>query len=273
MFKKLVVGTATLALAGGLILGSDALSYLRTFGGNVREAVKSEISVEFELDRIRDEVDSLMPEIRHHMTVVAEQSVDVKDLDRELTDKEGSLGKQKEAILALRTDLETGKDSFTYRAVSYSRGEVEADLAQRFVSYCTAEDCVKRDRQILTAQRDTLRANQRKLDTMLSRKQDLIVKVAQLEARLKQVQAAEAVNSIEIDDSQLAHVENMIKEMNHALDVRESVLETEGEVFGRIPVIEEDPAPKSGNILGEIDNHFGLEGEGTVAGAGTPDSI
>ena len=273
MLKKLVVGTATLAVAGGLILGSDALSYLRTFGGNVREAVKSEISVEFELDRIRDEVDSLMPEIRQHMTVVAEQSVDVKDLDRELTDKESQLGKQKEAILALRTDLETGKDSFTYRAVSYSRGEVEADLAQRFVSYCTAEDCVKRDRQILTAQRDTLRANQRKLDTMLSRKQDLIVKVAQLEARLKQVQAAEAVNSIEIDDSQLAHVENLIKEMNHALDVRESVLETEGEVFGLIPVIEEDPAPKSGNILGEIDNHFGLEGEGAVAGASNPDSI
>ena len=82
MLKKLVVGTAALAVAGGLILGSDALSYLRTFGGNVREAVKSEISVEFELDRIRDEVDSLMPEIRQHMTVVAEQSVDVKDLDK-----------------------------------------------------------------------------------------------------------------------------------------------------------------------------------------------
>jgi peptidoglycan hydrolase CwlO-like protein len=273
MLKKLVLGTAVLAVAGGLLLGSDALSYLRTFGGNVREAVKSEISVEFELDRIRDEVDSLMPEIRRHMTVVAEQSVDVKDLDRELTEKEARLSKQREAILALRSDLESGKDSFIYRAVSYSRGEVEADLANRFVSYCTAEDCVKRDRQILTAQRDTLRANQQKLDTMLSRKQDLIVKVAQLEARLKQVQAAEAINSIEIDDSHLAHVENMIKEMNHALDVRESVLETEGQVLGRIPVADDDSTPTEGNILGEIDAHFGLEGEGTVAGTDNPDSI
>lgn len=264
MLKKIVVGTAALSLAGGLLLGADALSYLRTFGGNVRDAVKSEISVEFELDRIRDEVDNLMPEIRRHMTIVAEQSVDVKDLDRDLAEKEASLSRQKEAILALRTDLETGKDSFTYRAVSYSRGEVEADLAQRFESFCTAEDCVKRDRQILTAQRDTLRANQKKLDTMLSRKQDLIVKVAQLEARLKQVQAAEAVNSIEIDDSHLAHVEKMIKDMNHALDVRESVLETEGQVLGRIPV-DEEPAPKRGNILGEIDSHFGLDSADTVA--------
>jgi peptidoglycan hydrolase CwlO-like protein len=272
MFKKLVMGTAAAALAGSFVLGSDALSYLRTFGSNVRQAVKSEISVEFELDRIRHEVDNLMPEIRSHMTVVAEQSVDVKDLDRELASREASLARQKEAILALRTDLESGKNHFTYRAVSYTRDEVEADLAQRFASYCTAEGCVKRDRQILAAQRDTLHANQKKLDAMLTRKQDLIVKVAQLEARLKQVQAAETINSIEIDDTRLAHVEKMIKDMNHALDVRESVLETEGQVLGRIPVEDAD-APVKGNIIGEIDSHFGLESNSTVAGNPAEPSI
>lgn len=263
MLKKIVVCGLSLFLVGGLLFGSDGFSYLRTFGGQVRDVVKSEISVEFELDRIRDEVDNLVPEIRRHMTIVAEQSVDVKDLERDLSDKEVALGKQKDAILALRSDLETESKSFTYRSVSYSRNEVESDLAHRFESFCSVEEGVKRDHQILAAQRDTLRANQKKLDTMLSRKQDLVVKVAQLEARLKQVQAAEAINSIEIDDSHLAHVENMIKEMNHALDVRQSVLETEGTVLGRIPVNEE-VAPTNGNIIGEIDSHFGLKSNDTV---------
>ena len=272
MFRKFVVGGLSLFLVGGLLFGSDAFSYLRTFGGQVREVVKSEISVEFELDRIRDEVDNLVPEIRRHMTIVAEQSVDVKDLERDLSDKESSLGKQKDGILALRSDLESSSNSFTYRAVSYSRNEVEADLAHRFESFCSCEAGVKRDRQILAAQRDTLRANQSKLDTMLSRKQDLVVQVAQLEARLKQVQAAEAINSIEIDDSQLAHVEKMIKDMNRALDVRESVLETEGSVLGRIPVNEE-VAPKNGNIIGEIDSHFGLKSDETVAEVSLQPSI
>jgi chromosome segregation ATPase len=272
MLKKLVAGTATAALAGSLLLGSDAFSYLRTFGGNVREAVKSEISVEFELDRIRNEVENLMPEIRNHMTVVAEQSVDVKDLDRELTEKEASLMKQKDAILALRSDLESGKESYTYRAVSYSRGEVESDLAQRFESFCVAEDSAKRDRQILAAQRDTLRANQKKLDAMLSRKQDLVVKVAQLEARLKTVQAAETINSVEIDDTRLAHVEKMIKDMNHSLDVRESILETEGQVLGRIPV-EDTNEPAKGDIVGEIDSHFGLESADQVVNATEQNSL
>lgn len=274
MLKKIVVGTLGVGLAAGLIFGSDSVSYLRTFGKNVQHAVKSEIKPEFELGRIRGEVDHLMPEIRRHMTVVAEQSVDVKDMEREIAGKETSLTKQKDAILALRTDLDSGKDKFTYRAVSYSRGEVQADLAHRFETYRSLEDTVGRDRQILTAQKDTLRANQQKLDAMLARKQDLVVKVAQLEARLKQIQAAEAVQSVscELDDSKLAHVEKMIKQLNHQLDVRESVLETEGQVFSRIPVEDNSPVVNR-DILGEIDSHFGLAAEETVVEASSEQSI
>jgi hypothetical protein len=50
----------------------------------------------------------------------------------------------------------------------------------------------------------------------------------------------------------------MIKEMNRSLDVRESVLETEGQILGRIPV-EESAAPAKGDVVGEIDAHFGLQ--------------
>ncbi|MCA9036290.1 MAG: hypothetical protein KDA91_14240 [Planctomycetaceae bacterium] len=272
MLKKLVVGAMAMGLATGMLFGTDSFSYLRTFGKNVRTAVKSEITPEFELARIRDEVDNLLPEIRRHMTVVAEQSVDVKDMERSLADKESNLTRQKDAILALRSDLESGSSKFTYKAVSYTRGEVEADLSHRFESYRSAEDSIKRDRQILTAQKDTLRANQQKLDTMLSKKQDLVVKVAQLEARLKQVQAAEAVNCIEIDDSKLARVEQLIKDVNRQLDVRESMLETEGHIMGRIPVEDDSPVVDA-DVLNEIDAHFGLASDANVAEAGSDTSI
>ncbi|MFM7165893.1 MAG: hypothetical protein ACKO3T_11665 [Planctomycetaceae bacterium] len=256
MLKRLITGTAAAALAGTMLLGSDASSYVKTVGSNVREAVRQEISVEFELDRIRNEVGDLLPEIKKHLKTVASQSVDVKDLERDIAAREASLAQQKDAILTLRKDLEAGHSNYTYRTVSYSRAEVEADLAHRFASFCTAEDCVKRDHQILTAQRDTLRANQRKLDTMLSRKQDLAVKIAQLEARLRQVQAAEAINSMQVDDSQLAQVEQLIRDVGHALDVRESMLETEGQVLGRIPVEEASQPAEPTDLLGDIDRHF-----------------
>jgi len=257
MLKKLMVGGMGLGLASGLLFGADAFSYLKTFGTNVREAVKSKITPEFELQRIQGEVDNLVPEIRSHLKLVAEQSVDIKDMDREIQEKEAALTKQKSTILTLRSDLDSGRDKLTYRAVSYTRDEVQNDLAQRFDSYRMLEASVSRDRQILAAQKTTLRANQQKLDTMLTKKQDLAVRVAQLEARLKQVQAAEAISNIEIDDTALTRVDKMIRELDRTLDVRQSMLETEGQVLGQIPVEEGTPENSDADILGQIDAHFG----------------
>ncbi|MEZ6124578.1 MAG: hypothetical protein R3C49_15575 [Planctomycetaceae bacterium] len=257
MLKKVIVSSLATAAVAGFVFGTDMFSYARTACSNVREAVKSEITPEFELDRIRNEIDQLMPEIREHMAVVAEQSVDVKDLEKSISEKESKLGRQKDAILALRADLAGSKDSFTYRHVSYTRNEVEADLAHRFESFRTGEDGLARDRQILAAQKQTLRANQKKLDSMLGRKQDLSVQVSQLEARLKTIQATEAVNSIEVDETKLSHVEDMIRDLNRSLDVRESLLETEGNLLGRIPV-EDAQDDIETDVISEIDQHFGL---------------
>jgi chromosome segregation ATPase len=272
MLKKMLVGSLAATLVAGFVFGKDMFSYATTACTNVRDAVKSEITPEFELDRIRNEIDQLMPEIRQHMTVVAEQSVDVKDLERGIEQKETHLAGQKDAIFALRADLTGSGDKFTYRHVSYTRGEVESDLSERFEAFRVGEDAVKRDRQILTAQRQTLRANQQKLDSMLGRKQELSVLVSQVEARLKTIQAAEAVNNIEVDDTKLARVEGLIKDLNHVLDVRESLLETEGHVLGRIPV-ELDSVDVQTDVVTEIDQHFGLVSDAAVAEVDSNSSI
>lgn len=271
MLKKAVMGSLAAALAAGFIFGSDVFSYMRTLGTNVREAVHAEIEPGFKLDVVRDDVNNLMPEIRQHMTVVAEQSVDVKDMTRAIADKEEALSRQKGAILALRSDLDSGQDKFTYRHVSYTRGQVEADLADRFDAFRTAEAALERDRQILAAQQDILRQNQKTLDGMLERKQKLVVKLNQLEARMKQVQAMEAVNCIKVDDSRISRAEKMIEEMHHSLDVRQTLLETEGHVLGRIPV--EEAADEHDDVVTEIDRHFRLSVEQDVADADSSESI
>lgn len=264
MVKKTLAGVAILAVAGAVVLGTDVFSYAGTACSNLQQAVKSEITPEFELSRIRNEIDKLMPEIRQHMAVVAEQTVDVKDLEEGISDRQAKLDSQKGAILTMRSDLESDADSFTYRAVSYSRSEVKADLTRRFDAFRIGEEALARDRQILEAQRQTLHANQKKLDSMLGRKEDLAVKVSQLEARLKTIQATEAVNAIEVDDTKLSQVEGMISDLHHELDVRESMLETEGTVLGHIPV-EETHIDVEGDVVNEIDQHFGLNPEPVVA--------
>ena len=150
MVKKVLLGSLAATLLAGFVFGRDMFSYASTACDTVREAVKSEISPEFELNRIRTQIDKLMPEIREHMTVVAEQSVDVKDMQRAIASKEVRLGKQRDEIIARRDDLSSGKDGFTYRAVSYSRNEAESLLAEKFEAFRIGEDALSRERQILS---------------------------------------------------------------------------------------------------------------------------
>src|SRR6185503_21266399 len=76
MFVKLLkYGTLTLAgsaLAGAVVFGSDAASFLRTSAHQVRASVRDNIPVEFQLRRARDLVDQILPEMQANVRLIAE---------------------------------------------------------------------------------------------------------------------------------------------------------------------------------------------------------
>ena len=81
--KTIMSGAAALGIAG-LVLGTQAWSYIRTGVSNVQNAVQSEVPIAFEIDRARNEVQLLIPEIRRSLHVVAEEQVEVEHLKAEI---------------------------------------------------------------------------------------------------------------------------------------------------------------------------------------------
>jgi chromosome segregation ATPase len=254
--KKSLIGAAVLVALGTFVFGRDALSYATTWGGTVRDAVKSEVPLEFEIERARTEVENLVPDIRDMMHVIASAQVDVDHKVKEVERRSDALDSQKTAILALRNDLDTGRSEFVYARHTYSADDVRKDLEKRFKQYKVAENSLESDVQILTAWKRTMTANQEKLDTMLTAKQDLEVQIEQLEARLRTVEAAEATATLSFDDSKLAKAKKLIAELNKQLDVRERQASLEGQVNGLIPV-EEATESTEGSITNRIDDYFG----------------
>lgn len=255
MIRKALIGTMAGLVLGTFFFGRDVFSYARTWGSSIRDAVKAEVPLEFEVERAHEMVENLVPDIRNCLYVIAEQQVDIENLDDEIARKAANMDEQKEAILALRTDLKSGDTTFVYARRSYSSDEVQRDLAHRFERYKAAEEMLHRQRQILQARQKTMLANQEKLEKLLVAKQDLAVQVAQLEARLKTVQAAETVSTLEIDDSQLSRVKKLIRELNRQIDIKVKVLDAEGQFTDLIPV---DAKPAStADVTREIDAYFG----------------
>ncbi|MFK7819660.1 MAG: hypothetical protein AB8G99_13155 [Planctomycetaceae bacterium] len=258
MLKKAIIGVLSLTLVAGIMLGSDASSYFRTMKKRAHEAVKSEMDLDFEVDRARTMIEDLVPAIEDCQEVVIKQQVELSRKEVSVAKLEEALDARQGEILALRDDLKTGKDKFRYASISYTRTDVERDLKIRMDRYKGAVAALNRDKKIMVAQRDKLRANQQMLENMVGQKKELEVAVAQLEARLEQIEAQEAISTLTIDDSQLSQVKGLIQELNNQMDVKVKMLDAEGNYTGLIPV-GQDNEVQDRDIASEVDAYFGSE--------------
>ena len=258
MFKKLFKGAAAAAVASAVVFGTDAFSYLRTGAANVRDAVKSEVPVEFELERARTLVADLGPEIKKSLHVIAEEQVAVQRLERAVDKKQASLAEQELAIKRLRDDVDSGETHFVYAGRGYDLEDVSKDLSDRFRRYEVAEETLVRQRQVLDAKRRNLLAHRDQLDAMLSARKDLEVEIERLQARLSSVKAAESVAELDLDDSALTRARSLIGELDRQLEVRERMVDESGALTGGIPV-EAESAEVPVDLMSRIDAKFGGE--------------
>ena len=254
MIKQAIYGVAALGALATFVFGRDVVSYARTWGGSVRQAVKREVPLDFEVARARELIENLVPDIRNCMHIIAEQEVDVEQLTAEIARKDTDLAAQKDVILARQTDLKSGQVSFVLASQTYSADQVRTDLAKRFDRFKVAEETLKRERQVLDARQKALRANREKLDNMLAAKTDMELQIEQLEARLKAVQAAETISTVSIDDSELTRAKKLIRDLNKQLDVKEKVLATDAKMTDLIPIETKSTAPK--DLEAQIEAYF-----------------
>src|SRR4030095_2207859 len=84
--KVAVLGTAAAAVVGGLVLGSDLGSYVKSSVRTVSTAMKDNVPVEFELRRARDLLDDILPEMQANIRAIAEQEVEIASLKAEIDD-------------------------------------------------------------------------------------------------------------------------------------------------------------------------------------------
>jgi peptidoglycan hydrolase CwlO-like protein len=255
MLKKTLIGVGTAAALGSLIFGRDVVSYARTAWSATREAVKREVPLEFQVQRARTAVGQLVPAIQKTLKTIAEQQVDIEHLNKEIARRGEDLARQKDQVLTLKKDLESGRGTFRYASHTYTADEVKRDLKRRFDRFQSAESLLERDRRILVSREQALFAHEKQLDEMLSQKKELEAQVEQLEARLQTIRAEQVVSSPAIDESALAEVKRLIAEVNKQLDVQEKLLDADGRFVGLIPV-ESKPTIDVGDLTAEIDQYF-----------------
>lgn len=252
MFKKTLLAGAAVTTLGLLFFGRDAVSYVGTTVGWIKDSVKNSVPIDFELQRARRLIKNLVPDIRQNMQRIAAEEVEVERLARQIADNSSRLQTDRAEIVRLQGDLENNHGTLHYAGRRYSPNEVKADLSRRFERYKTHQATLDSLSQMQRARQRSLEAARRKLEGMLAAKRQLEVDVEHLEARHKMVQTAESTSNYNFDDSQLSRCRDMVSELRTRLDVAERMLEADVIVQDEIPL--DSPAPA--NIVQDVADYF-----------------
>jgi chromosome segregation ATPase len=263
MFRRaLVWGIAGTAVAV-LIFGKHLHSYVGTAAGWVQDSVKQSVPMEFEIDRARDMVKDIMPEIRKNMQIIAKEEVEVERLGQQIDQLSKKQERDRADLTSLRDSLSGGGVSFKFAGRAYTVDQVKGDLANRLERYKTSDATLASLHDMQSARQKSLDAAREKLDQMLAQKRQLEVDVENLEARLKMVEVAQTSSNYNFDDSHLGNLKELIGDLRTRLSVEEKMVNVEGKLQGEIPV--DQPANATDNIVERVTEY--LDGPTTTATA------
>lgn len=252
MIRKTLIAAAAIVLAVVFFFGRNTLSYLRTSWGCVHDSVRNAVPVGFELDRARQMIKDLGPEVRTNMHLIAKEECEVKRLEEQIGNLEAKLAKDKEQLLRLKTDLAANKENYQYGGRTFTADDVRTDLANRFNRYKTSEATLASLQKVHDARLKGLAAARQQLDGMLAQQRQLQVEVENLEARSQMVAAAQTTSNYQFDDSQLGRVKELVQDLKNRIDVSETLVKAETEYQGEIPLDKATPQ----NIVDQVGDYF-----------------
>src|SRR5687767_7939143 len=90
MFKKTLMAGAGATLLAGMLFGRDAVSYVTTSAGWIQDSIKDSVPLEFEIERARNMVQDLVPEIEKNLTVIAKEEVEIERVQRQIEQLDGT---------------------------------------------------------------------------------------------------------------------------------------------------------------------------------------
>lgn len=252
IIKYGVMGTAGLFLVTGVFFGRDALSYLSTSARSVQTAVKDAVPVEFELQRARDLLEDIIPEMQANVRLIAQEEVQIANLKADLDQNQRLLGEERIRVAKLRDTLGTPRVTYTLGGTQYTHQQVKEELARSFDRYKEAEVVLSGKQRLLETRQRSLAAAMQMLDRTKGQKVRLEDQIQALDSKYRLVQAAAVGSHVQIDSSKLAQTEKLIRQIRTRLDVAERVLAHEARFVEPIAIDTIDEK----ELMLQVDEHL-----------------
>lgn len=264
MIKKFVVTSLAVTLLAGLTIGTDVGSYLSTAYHRATNCVADSVPIEFQIDRARQLVAEVAPEVRDAMRAIAKEEIALERLDEQIADAEERAEKGKSAIIRLQSDLSTDTKVFHYAGRNYTRSQVVEDLSRRFTRHKVGDETLSHLKTMRQARQDNLNAAREKLTAMISTQKSLEADLVNLEAKRNLVSVAQATTDVALDDSRVAQAKELIADIRSRLDVTAKLAHANTTYPGEIQL----EAEESADVIEQVAAYFDLEPQADAVALG-----
>jgi chromosome segregation ATPase len=222
----------------------------------VKVSAVNQVPLEFEIDRLRNEVTRLVPDMRKNLSVIAQEMVAVENLKEDIANTNANLDKQREKIRAMKENLKKGVTPIVYNGRSYRPDRVRDILTTELAACQRAEEAIKHKEQLLEAKEKSLDAAREQLESIKGQKQQLEVELARLEAEVKTLRVAQTRSKIQLDDSRLAQIKGSLAEVRNRLKAELYETDLAGR-FNQDGDAVETKAPSNDDVIRNVEAYLG----------------
>jgi len=251
MIKKLIV--VGVVIAGGLFAVNAVWSgSVRTAWKRMHSKIERKIDPDFELDRIRDEITKLTPDMHKNIARIAEEMVAVESLERRCGDLQAKLENSKDELAALTNAVEKGATR-----VKVGGREISVTQVKEKLRCCkNIERELANNRKVLDAKKQGVEAARQQLVEMRHQKEQLEVMAAEYEAQLKTLALEKTRSRLKLDDSRLAEIKASMEKLRERIETERKTAQL-AEEFNSGKVIEKKT--DNGNAVEDAREYLGLK--------------
>jgi chromosome segregation ATPase len=270
MIKKAAIGMVATILVGVFLFGTRFFGFVGTGVDNVRNAAQDAVPFAWQLEEAKKKVAKMDGVIEEHMYLLASLQQDISKLNTDIAEREKSMGTQ----LAQLGELRNLEKSASGEYVSVKSGEqkksvpvekVSRDINVRTASYKRNAKALETRKEMLAQKQTTYTQSKAQLDELVSVKEQMELRIKELEAKKATLATRKAAEATQFDDSDVKAAQEILDELDRGISVEANMLDLKAGASGSILEFDlnDDAANTSREELDEILHN----------GAGVPEEL
>jgi hypothetical protein len=261
MTKKLIVGGLVLVACLWVVKKTQFMSYAGTIIASGRDSLRNTVPREFEIARVKNEIQRLDRAYAALLGPIAEKKASVRRLEAEVTTAKSNLSERRDLLLTLTNAIDSKEKEIAYNGTNYTLAQAKVRLAKEFASFKKAEVTLAAQQKLLEAERQNLVASLEQLGKLVDQKREFEIAIAQIEAEEAVLRAESVSNPLKMDEGPVADIANDLKALRQAQDVDRERRDLERQYGSKIG----DAQPQGPPVADLTAVRDYLEGRGTTA--------